>query len=89
MRIYPYYILDSNDAEHYPPHNVVMDYQQNRYSKKGLKSKLHVMDINTGEDKFPCTVVGLGYMDFANGKDLDENGWKRIQQKVKEVGIKQ
>jgi hypothetical protein len=87
MRIYPYYILNSNDAEHYPPHNVVMDDQQNRYAKKGLKSKLHVMDINTGEEKFPCTVIGLGYMNFTDQADLDENGWDRIKKRMIDVGI--
>jgi len=87
IRIYPYLITESDDPEHYPPRHAVMDTQQNRYAKKGLKSKLHMMDCTTGKESFPCTVVGLGYMDFANREDLHETGGLRIKERIVELGI--
>ena len=46
-----------------------------------------MMNINTGEESFPCTVVGLGYMDFANPEDLHNTGGIRIIAQIDKMGI--
>ena len=87
MRKYLYYIKDGNKEMEYPTGEIRVQEKQLGVNK-GDEVELTQMDIKTGE-KCKVTYVGLGYKDFDNEENFEENIEKIIEQRIDEIGLKE
>ncbi|MHA1685280.1 MAG: hypothetical protein ACTSYD_02605 [Candidatus Heimdallarchaeaceae archaeon] len=86
MRKWFLYIKKSFD-ENYPEGKVVGYNYPNPYCAKREEKTMIVVNLKSKKEKVVANVIGLGYADFKDEKDLKKRIWEVLEKKLKDVGV--